>query len=168
MSDRANPSPRIEPVIDRTERIGGAGRLIVLAFGLVGVSIGFALIEPERALPFVLALLGLLAVVGVVTLFASAIGLIRVAGRGNDDSVGKAFVDAMGEGVLITERDGRILYANSAYAQLIGAANAAEVSGRPEIRYQRATLSPPAAPRRSGMRTSSSPTSPSRMRCAMR
>jgi two-component system cell cycle sensor histidine kinase/response regulator CckA len=127
MSDRANPSPRIEPVIDRTERIGGAGRLIVLAFGLVGVSIGFALIEPERALPFVLALLGLLAVVGVVTLFASAIGLIRVAGRGNDDSVGKAFVDAMGEGVLITERDGRILYANSAYAQLIGAANAAEV-----------------------------------------
>ena len=122
MSDRANQSVRVEPVIDRTERISGVGRLIVLAFGLVGISIGFLLIEPGGAEPFVLGLLGVLAVVGVVTLLASAIGLVRFGGRGQEDTVSKAFVDTMGEGVLLADKDGRIVYANRAYADLIGAA----------------------------------------------
>src|SRR3972149_7354868 len=104
MSDRANQLLRTGPVTDRSERISGIGRLIVLAFGLVGVSIGFALIEPDRAEPFVLGVLGLLAVVGVVTLLASAIGLIRFAGRGQGDDLGRALLAATGEGGLITDR----------------------------------------------------------------
>ena len=36
------------------------------------------------------------------------------------------FIDAMGEGVLITGRDGGIVYANRAYADLIGATEASQ------------------------------------------
>ena len=127
MSDRATSTGSAEPAIDRTAGLTGVGRLIVLAFGLVGVSIGFTLIEPGRAQPFILGLLGILAVIGVVTLLAGAVGLLRFAGRGHDESVGKAFVDTMGEGVLLADRNGRIVYANRAYAELMGATSEREV-----------------------------------------
>ena len=121
MSDRATQPVRAEPLVDRPDRITGTGRLIVLAFGLVGVSIGLTLMSPDRAQPFVLGLLAILAVIGVITLLAGAIGLVRFGGRGTGDDLGKMFIDAMGEGVLITGRDGGIVYANRAYADLIGA-----------------------------------------------
>ncbi len=127
MSDRANQTFGIGPVVDRSERMSGAGRLIVLAFALVGVSIGFALLEPTTAQPLVLGVLGILAVIGVVTLFAGAIGLIRFAGRGQAEELGKALIEAVGEGVVITDHDGRIVYANRTYADLTGARSAREV-----------------------------------------
>jgi two-component system cell cycle sensor histidine kinase/response regulator CckA len=127
MIDRVHDSARVQPAIDHSGRMSAAGRLIVLAFGLVGVVVGFALIQRDRAEPFVLGLLGLLAVIGVFTLLASAIGLIRLSGRSQGNEMTKAFVDSAGDGVLITDRDGRIIYANRAYAQLIGAASESEV-----------------------------------------
>src|SRR5690606_16868546 len=70
---------------------------------------------------FILGLLGILAIIGVFTLFASAIGLLRIAGRGQGNELSRVFMDALGEGVLVAERDGRIVYANRAYGDLIGA-----------------------------------------------
>ncbi|MEX2318486.1 MAG: PAS domain-containing protein, partial [Bauldia sp.] len=122
MSDSANRRARVEPVVDRTERLTGVGRVIVLSFGIVGVSFGFMLIGPGRAEPFLLGILGILSVIGVVTLFASAIGLVRFTPRWREEGVGRAFADAMDEGVLLTDPDGRIVYANRAYADLTGAA----------------------------------------------
>jgi two-component system cell cycle sensor histidine kinase/response regulator CckA len=127
MSDRATSPGHAQPVVDRTERISGVGRLIVFSFLLVGVSIGLMLMQPDRAEPFLLGALGILAVVGVVALLGGAIGLIRFSARGQDDSVGKAFVDAMGEGIILTDLVGRIVYANKAYGDLIGATDAKEV-----------------------------------------
>jgi two-component system cell cycle sensor histidine kinase/response regulator CckA len=128
MSDRATPSVRTEPVIDRGAAVSGLGRLIILAFALVGVSVGFSLIAPERGQPFVLGLLAILAMIGVVTLFASAAGLIRITGRTQDESFGRAVADAMEEGVLVTDRKGRIIYANRAYAELTGASSARDIA----------------------------------------
>ena len=127
MTDRANHSVRIEPAVDRSDRITGVGRLIILACGLVGVSIGLTLIDPGKAAPFLVGLLGILAVIGVATLLAGAVGLVHIAGRGQDDSISRSFVDAMNEGILILDRDGRIVYANRAYADLIGASGSSEV-----------------------------------------
>ncbi len=121
MSHGAKAEPQAEPVVDRAERIGGAGRLIILAFGLVGVAFGFAFIDKTRAEPFILGLLAILAVIGVITLFAGAIGLIRFGGRGQGSDLSKAFLDATGDGVMVTDREGRIVYANRAYANLTGA-----------------------------------------------
>ena len=126
MSDRATHSARSEPLVDRPGRITGTGRLIVLACGLVGASVGLTLMSPAQALPFVFGLLAILAIIGVITLLAGAIGLVRFGSRGQGDDLGRMFTDAMGEGVLITVRDGGIVYANRAYADLIGATEASE------------------------------------------
>ncbi len=83
--------------------------------------------QPDRGGPFLLGLLGILAMVGVVALLGGAIGIIRFTARGQDDSVGKAFVDAMDEGIILTDLVGRIVYANRAYGDLIGASDAKEV-----------------------------------------
>ena len=128
MAARAPESAANEPVIDRTGRISGAGRLIVLASGLVGIAVGLALIERDRAEPFLLGLLGLLAVIGVFTLFAGAIGLLRFGGFGQGGDLTKTLLDGMGEGVLVAAPDGRIVYANRAYAELTGAPSAADVN----------------------------------------
>ena len=127
MSDRANPSLRAGPVADRSERISGVGRLIVVSFALVGVAIGFALIKPGRAEPLIVGVLGLFAVVGVVTVLASAIGVVRFGGRWQADDLGRALLDATGEGVLISDRNGHIVYANRTYADITGADSAREV-----------------------------------------
>jgi two-component system cell cycle sensor histidine kinase/response regulator CckA len=123
MSDRASPLLGVGPVIDRSGRITGFGRLLGLALGLVGVSIGFALIKPDQAQPFVLGLLALMAVVGVAALLAGAVGIIRFSIRAEGDELGKALLDATGEGVLITDRETRIVFANRAYGDLTGAAD---------------------------------------------
>jgi two-component system cell cycle sensor histidine kinase/response regulator CckA len=120
MDGRGKGPVSADPIIDRSERLTGVSRLIVLASGLVGAAIAFALMKPEIAQPFIIGLLGLLAVVGVFTLFAGAIGLIRVAGRGQRNDLARQLVDAAGEGVVVTDREGRLLYANRAYGELIG------------------------------------------------
>jgi two-component system cell cycle sensor histidine kinase/response regulator CckA len=129
MSDRANQPLGPEPAVDRSERISGAGRLIILAFGLVGIAFGFAMIDKTRAEPFILGLLGLLAMIGVFTLFAGAIGLISFRGRGQGNEISKSYLDSMGEGVVVSDRNGRMVYANRAYADLVGAEGEREVRG---------------------------------------
>src|SRR5262245_23534045 len=107
MSDRASPLLGVGPVADRSGRITGVGRLVFIAGGLVGMWLGFALIKPEQAEPFVLGLLAILAVVGLVALLAGAIGIVRFTVRNESDELGRALLDATGEGVLIADRDGR-------------------------------------------------------------
>ncbi len=74
-----------------------------------------------------LGMLGVLSIVGVFALFASAIGLIHFSARAADHPLAKAFVDTFDEGVVVTDREGRIIYANRAYANLIGADSPREV-----------------------------------------
>src|SRR5439155_14939419 len=61
----AAPIEANRPVIsvDRTERIGGIGRMVILACFLVGAAITFAVIGRDAAQPFGLGLLGILAMV---------------------------------------------------------------------------------------------------------
>ncbi len=115
------------PVIDRSEKSGNIVLLMLLAVGLVAAAAAFALMSRENAEPYVLALLGVLAVVGVFSLFAGAIGLLRFSTRQVSNPISAAFLDGLDDGVLVTEADGRIIYANHAYASLTNAAAAAEV-----------------------------------------
>lgn len=121
MSERVGEPAATDPIVDRPDRLTGAGRLLVLACGLVGAALAFAVIQRDAAEPFILGLLGILAVVGVFTLFATAIGLLRFSGQKPVSGLPQAFMDATGEGIVVTNRDGRIVYANRAYADLIGA-----------------------------------------------
>ncbi|MBO6755844.1 MAG: PAS domain-containing protein [Roseibium sp.] len=117
-----------EPLIDRPERTGNLWLLIVLALVLVGAAAGFAVMDEARAQPFILGLLGILAVVGVFCLFAGAIGFLRLAARpGESSPIASALLASLDEGTLVTDMDGRLIYANQAYADLTGAEAAADV-----------------------------------------
>ena len=88
-------APLAEPLIDRGERQGSMGLTITLIILLVGTSAGFAFMKKEAAEPYVLILLALLAVVGVFSLFASAIGVLSFASKIPCDDLARSFVDSM-------------------------------------------------------------------------
>ena len=120
MDNRVSNTVKVGPMIDRSDRVSGTWRLIFLASLVLGATIALALLPQDRD-PFVLVLLGVLAVVGVFSLFAWAIGLLRLAGRGVANPLATAFLEGLDEGVVIADRDGRIVFSNPAYAALVGA-----------------------------------------------
>jgi two-component system cell cycle sensor histidine kinase/response regulator CckA len=127
MNERVDEAPRLDLASDRPDRISGAGRLIILAFGLVGVAIGFVLIEGEGMEPLMLGLLAMLAIVGVAMLLLLALGLIRIGGRKPGVDIARGYLDTLGEGVMLVDDAGHILYANHSYAELTGAGRDGEV-----------------------------------------
>lgn len=125
---RTEPGPS-SPAVERADRSGSIGLLIALAVGLIAAAVIFSTMGKNEAEPYVLALLGVLAVIGVFSLFAGAIGLLRFSARAPASPVPSAFLNTLDEGVLIAERDGRIVYANDAYARLVDAQSTADVRG---------------------------------------
>ena len=127
MNRRMDDALRLEPVGDRPDRISGVGRLIILAFGLVGVAIGFVLVDGEDMEPLMLGLLAMLAIVGVAMLLLLALGLIRIGVRKPGFDIARGYLDTVGEGVVISDPAGRIVYANPAYRELTGTGSRDEV-----------------------------------------
>jgi len=121
MNDQAGRPAPLAPMIDRSDRVNGTWRLIFLATLVLAGAIALALLPGDRD-PIVLGLLGVLAVIGVFSLFAWAIGLARIAGRSaTGNPIAKAFLETLDEGVVVTDREGRIVFSNPAYASLTGA-----------------------------------------------
>ncbi len=60
--------------LDRSEKPGRVGLLLVLAGLLVGACVGLTFVANDQAQPLILALLALLAMAGVFFLFTLAIG----------------------------------------------------------------------------------------------
>jgi two-component system cell cycle sensor histidine kinase/response regulator CckA len=125
----SDAAPSVEtPIVDRSERGGNVTLLVTLALSLVAAAGTFALLDRTLAEPYVMGLLGLLAVVGVFSLFGGAVGLLRFGARGDGENpLAKRFLDTMVDGVCVTDAEGRIVYANAAYGRLIRAETASEV-----------------------------------------
>ena len=117
----------MEPMIDRPERSGNIWLLIALAVALVAAAAGFAMLGKQQSQPFVLALLGVLAVIGVFCLFAGAIGFVRFGTGQQGNPIASAFLNSLDDGALITDADGRLVYANQAYADLTGAKTVSDI-----------------------------------------
>jgi two-component system, cell cycle sensor histidine kinase and response regulator CckA len=115
------------PAVDRAERGGSIGMVLVVALALVAAAIGLLLIGRNNAQPYILALLSALAVVGVFTLFAGAAGILRLPGREGAHSVALGVVEGAADGIVVTDPGGRVLYANAAYLALVDAADADDV-----------------------------------------
>ena len=58
---------------------------------------------------------------GVFSMFALATGILRVAGKDTVHPMLKAVADEAVDGLLITDPRGRVIYANAAYLDLVGA-----------------------------------------------
>ncbi len=113
--------------IDRSQRSGSAGLLLVLAGVLVGAAIALSLLANEKAQPLIIGLLALLAVIGVFALFAGAVGIIEFAGRAARNDLTKVVADTARDGMLVIEQDGAVAYANEAYLKLSGARGAEDL-----------------------------------------
>ena len=125
--------------VDRSERPGHIGLLLLLAGVLVGAAVGLSFVSVEQAQPLILGLLALLAMAGVFFLFALAIGAVQFAGQGARNDLTKLMADTASEGLVVVD-EGRIVYANESYMAMTGAERAADVrtvervfTGAPEV-----------------------------------
>src|SRR6266536_3134711 len=114
-------------LVERGERAGSIGMVLLVALALIGAAVAFLLIGRNDARPYILAFLSALAVIGVFSLFAGAAGILRLPGK----DAGNAFASASAEGapdaIAVTDPGGRVLYANEAYLALVNAPGAKDV-----------------------------------------
>ncbi|MCS0496135.1 response regulator [Ancylobacter sp. MQZ15Z-1] len=116
-----------DPTNDRPE-IGGSIRLVlVVALALVGAVASLLLLGRDKADPWIIGLLTVLAVVGVFALFAYAAGLLRFGVPDPRDELARRIVDSAAEGMSIVDPLGRVLYANPRYGEITGATRPEEL-----------------------------------------
>jgi two-component system, cell cycle sensor histidine kinase and response regulator CckA len=125
--------------IDRSDRPGHIGLVLLLASVLVGAILSLRFLGSEQAQPLILGLLAFFAMAGVFFLFAMAIGVIQFSGQGTRNDITKILSDTSGEGLIVIEDDGRVIYANETYLSLAGS-NGGDVraverlfTGAPEV-----------------------------------
>jgi two-component system cell cycle sensor histidine kinase/response regulator CckA len=135
MSETSAPA-----ALDRSERTGSPGLILVIAALLVGAAASFSFLPPDDAGRLTILLLALLAVFGVLGLFAYAVGFVRLASQGARNDITKIIADTGAEGLLATGADSRVIYANESYMRLSGAVDPAHIkpierlfSGAPEV-----------------------------------
>ncbi|MBN9065285.1 MAG: response regulator, partial [Rhizobiales bacterium] len=116
-----------EPVVDQSMGPGAITRLVIFIGVLTGAAILFVLFRSRFGDPFLLGMLGIMAMIGIGYLFATAIGFVQIAPRSTADELSKAFLGSMDAGAVVTDAKGQIVYANKAYAELTGGTSAADI-----------------------------------------
>lgn len=118
------------PAFDRSQtapRSGSVGLVLLVAVLLVAAAAGLVYVKPVYADTYIQTLLAVLGTVGVFALFALASGIMRLAGREQNNPLLKSVVDSAFEGIVVTDQSGRVFYANAAYLDLIGAVTEADI-----------------------------------------
>ncbi|MCW2315431.1 two-component system cell cycle sensor histidine kinase/response regulator CckA [Rhodoblastus acidophilus] len=105
----------------------GARRLIVLAVAALALAAlaGLAYFPNEQTPMLLLFLLLSLAFIGALGLIAFAAGFLSTNATRASDNVARLLADTSPDGLLATEGESRIIYANDAYLALAGAPAAA-------------------------------------------
>ena len=106
--------------IDRSDRHGHIGWVLLLAGLLVGATLSLRFLGIDQAQPLILGLLAFFAMAGVFFLFAMAIGVVQFSGQTARNDITKLMADTSGDGLVVVEDDGRITYANGAYLAFAG------------------------------------------------
>ena len=116
--------------VDRSAAVarGGSVILILLVAGaLIAAATGIMFLGRSRAEPYILIFLAVLAGIGVFSLLALACGILRLSVAETGNPIVKAVLDGAFDGMVVTDRDGWVVYANTAYLELIGASGAADI-----------------------------------------
>jgi two-component system, cell cycle sensor histidine kinase and response regulator CckA len=108
--------------IDKSDRQGNALLVLLLAVLLVGALAASFYLSEEGRTHFVLWFLAALAAIGVLGLFLFAIGALQIAGRGARNDLTKLIADGSHQGILVTDTESRVIYANQQYMTMAGAA----------------------------------------------
>ena len=115
------------PLVDRGTRSGTALRIILLALVLLAAAAAFVVFKNQLDNEIVLGLLGILAMMGIFFIVSAVIGFVEVMPQSHSDTLARSFLANQPEGILITDAEGRVVYANAAYGRMTGATKATEV-----------------------------------------
>ncbi len=113
------------PVRAVTGRAVGAGRILLVllvAIMLIGAPSAIVLLGRHHGEPYVFVFLAVLATVGVFGLLALASGILRLSAPAVNDPLIQSVLDNAFDAIVVTDQAGRVIYANAAYLDLIGAA----------------------------------------------
>jgi len=128
------------PAIDRVERAANPALLLALALILCCAVAAFLLLPPELGVKAISFTIALLAIFGVFSILLYAFGQLQFAGQASRFDVTKAIADGSSDGLIVTDADSRIVYANDAYRVFSGAKGAADLklverlfTGAPEV-----------------------------------
>jgi two-component system, cell cycle sensor histidine kinase and response regulator CckA len=125
--ERAGGSSPERAAVDRSGIAGRGGSvtwvLLVAGFLIVSAAV-IALLGRGNAEPYIMVFLAILATVGVFGLFAFASGIVRLSAPQTGNPLIKAVLNSAFDGIVVTDGDGHVIYANAAYLDLIGAAEA--------------------------------------------
>ncbi|MFL6946752.1 MAG: cell cycle histidine kinase CckA [Xanthobacteraceae bacterium] len=114
------------PSVDRLQRGGSIGMVLLVAAVLVGAAVALLFIGRGRAEPYIVGLLTILAVIGVFSMFAIAAGILRLPGNEVNPLI-KAVTDTAADGLVVTDPTGRVVYANATYLDLVDAVDCDDV-----------------------------------------
>ena len=118
-----------DPVIDHVSSGSGTGRFLLFGIFLVlGVAVLGFLGREKLGDPFFLAILGIFASVGIFFLFATVLGMVQLSSRRAADDFSRSLLSNMDSGIVVSDADGRVMYANEAYAELLGFENASDIT----------------------------------------
>jgi two-component system cell cycle sensor histidine kinase/response regulator CckA len=107
---------------------GIASIALVLLFAFALMAAVFAVfIGRAKSEPYTLALIAVLATLGGLLLLALAARILGASGRASKRPLLAAVVDHASEGTLVTDAQGRVVYANAAYLELVGASGPRDV-----------------------------------------
>jgi two-component system cell cycle sensor histidine kinase/response regulator CckA len=112
---------------ERNEYRGSIALVLLVAAGLIVAAAGLMLVGRNQAGSYVMFLLAVLGTIGVFSLFALAAGVLRISGREASSSTLENVVEHAHEGIVVTDANGRVLYANAAYRAFSGATGIQDV-----------------------------------------
>jgi two-component system, cell cycle sensor histidine kinase and response regulator CckA len=108
---------------ERNERRGSITLVLLVAAGLIAAAAGLMLVGGS----YVMFLLAVLGTIGVFSLFALAAGVLRLSGREASDSMLEHVFEHSQEGIVVTDANGGVLLANTAYRAMAGATGMQDV-----------------------------------------
>ena len=93
--------------IDRTERSGSPWLVVLLALLFVAAAGLPSFLPPELGSRVTVGLLAVLAIAGVVSLFAYAVGFLQLSGHSSRNDVTQQLTDTTNDGLLLVEGEQR-------------------------------------------------------------
>src|SRR5271154_1918845 len=124
ITDHSVGGGQARKAVDRsaaTERGGSVIMVLLVAGLLVAAASAIVVLGRGKSEPYILVLLGVLGTVGVFSLFAFACGILRFSAARAGSPLLKTVVDGAFDRVIVTDRDGGVVYANASYLDLIDA-----------------------------------------------
>ncbi|HEY4199875.1 MAG TPA: response regulator [Devosiaceae bacterium] len=122
-----------EPLVTRPRSGFGLWRVVALAVFFIVLAAAYAAFNDNISSDLLLLVLGLLAVIGVFCLFALAAGLFRISNGEGQRTLSRAVIDSLPFGAVVTNRDGKIAYANASYGGFAGSLSNGVPVGVPRL-----------------------------------